>query len=143
MGSVRPVMVFFVADAGSIMVRVIDYQLPGVPGAESIYRLMTTVLDDKEARAEALARLYHARWTIETTLAELKTTLKGADIVLRSKTPDLVRQEFYGLLLAHYAIRKLMWEAALTRDEPPERLSFKHAVNTVRRKLPAYGAIPP
>lgn len=126
-----------------IMVRVIDYQLPGVPGAESIYRLMTTLLDEKEARAEALARLYHARWTIETTLAELKTTLKGADIVLRSKTPDLVRQEFYGLLLAHYAIRKLMWEAALTRDEPPERLSFKHAVNTVRRKLPAYGAIPP
>jgi len=44
---------------------------------------------------------------------------------------------------AHYAIRKLMWEAALTRDEPPERLSFKQAVNTVRRKLPAYGAIPP
>lgn len=126
-----------------IMVRVIDYQLPGVPGAESIYRLMTTLLDEKEARAEALARLYHARWTIETTLAELNTTLKGADIVLRSKTPDLVRQAFYGLLLAHYAIRKLMWEAALTRDEPPERLSFKHAVNTVRRKLPAYGAIPP
>lgn len=126
-----------------IMVRVIDYQLPGVPDAEPIYRLITTLLDDKEASAEALAALYHERWTIETTLAELKTTLKGADIVLRSKTPDLVRQEFYGLLLAHYAIRKLMWEAALTRDEPPERLSFKQAVNTVRRKLPAYGAIPP
>ena len=63
--------------------------------------------------------------------------------MLRSKTPDLVRQEFCGLLLAHYAIRRLIWEAALTRDEPPERLSFKQAVNTVRRKLPAYGAIPP
>lgn len=126
-----------------IMVRVIDYQLPGAPGAEPIYRLMTTLLDDKEASARALATLYHERWTIETTFAELKTTLKGADLVLRSKTPDLVRQEFYGLLLAHYAIRKLMWEAALTRDEPPERLSFKQAVNTVRRKLPSYGAIPP
>lgn len=126
-----------------IMVRVIDYPLPGAPGAEPIYRLMTTLLDDKEASAQALATLYHERWTIETTFAELKTTLKGADLVLRSKTPDLVRQEFYGLLLAHYAIRKLMWEAALTRDEPPERLSFKQAVNTVRRKLPAYGAIPP
>ena len=126
-----------------IMVRVIDYQLPGVPDAEPIYRVITTLLDDKEASAADLAKLFHERWTIETTLAELKTTLKGADIVLRSKTPDLVRQEFYGLLLAHYAIRKLMWEAALTRDEPPERLSFKQAVNTVRRKLPAYGAIPP
>ena len=126
-----------------IMVRVIDYQLPGVPDAEPLYRVITTLLDDKEASAEALAGLFHERWTIETTLGELKTTLKGADIVLRSKTPDLVRQEFYGLLLAHYAIRKLMWEAALRRDEPPERLSFKQAVNTVRRKLPAYGAIPP
>jgi len=126
-----------------ITVRVIDYQLPGVPDAEPIYRVITTLLDDKEASAFDLAKLFHARWTIETTLAELKTTLKGADIVLRSKTPDLVRQEFYGLLLAHFAIRKLMWEAALTRNEPPERLSFKQAVSTVRRKLPVYGAIPP
>ena len=126
-----------------IMVRVIDYQLPGVPDAEPIYRVMTTLLDHKEASAVPLAKLFHERWVIETTLAELKTTLKGADIVLRSKTPDLARQEFYGLVLAHYAIRKLMWEAALTRDEPPERLGFKQAVNTVRRKLPAYGAIPP
>ena len=126
-----------------IQVRVIDYQLPGVPDAEPIYRVITTLLDDKEASASDLAKLFHERWVIETTLAELKTTLKGADIVLRSKTPDLVRQEFYGLVLAHYAIRKLMWEAALSRDEPPERLSFKQAVNTVRRKLPAYGAIPP
>ena len=50
---------------------------------------------------------------IETTFAEIKTTLKGADIVLRSKTPELVRQEFWGLLLAHHVVRKLMWEAAL------------------------------
>ena len=126
-----------------IMVRVIDYQLTGIPGAEPLYRVITTLLDDKQASATALAGLFHERWTIATTFAELKTTLKGADLVLRSKTPDLVRQEFYGLLLAHYAIRKLMWEAALRRDAPPERLSFKQAVNTVRRKLPAYGAIPP
>ena len=126
-----------------ITVRVIDYQLPGVPDAEPIYRVITTLLNDKEASAADLAKLFHERWTIETTLAELKTTLKGADVVLRSKTPDLVRQEFYGLLLAHFAIRKLMWEAALTRDELPDRLSFKQAVNTVHRKLPAYGAIPP
>jgi len=129
--------------AKPIMVRVIDYQLPGVPDAEPVYRLITTLLDEHEVTAEALASLFHQRWTIETTFAELKTNLKGADLVLRSKTPDLVRQEFYGLLLAHYAIRKLMWEAALTRDEPPERLSFKQAVCTVRRKLPAYGAISP
>lgn len=69
--------------------------------------------------------------------------LRGAKIVLRSKTPDLVRQEFYGLLLAHFAIRGLMHEATLKQGEDPDRLSFTHAVRVIRRKLPLYGAIPP
>ena len=63
--------------------------------------------------------------------------------MLRSKTPDLVRQEFYGLLMAHFAIRGLMHEAALKADEDPDRLSFLHAVRVVRRKMARYGAIPP
>jgi len=54
-----------------------------------------------------------------------------------------VRQEFYGLLMAHFAIRGLMHEAALKADEDPDRLSFLHAVRVVRRKLQAFGAIPP
>ena len=74
---------------------------------------------------------------------ELKTPLRGARIVLRSKTPELVRQEFYGLLMAHFALRALMHEAALSADVDPDRLSFMHAVRVVRRKLPAFGAIPP
>jgi hypothetical protein len=69
--------------------------------------------------------------------------LRGARIVLRSKTPDLVRQEFYGLLLAHFAIRGLMHEAALKVDEDPDRISFVHAVRVIRRKLPSFNAIPP
>jgi hypothetical protein len=81
--------------------------------------------------------------TRQTTLDELKTHLRGAQIVLRSKTPELVRQEFYGLLLAHFALRGLMHEAALKAGEDPDRLSFLHAVRVVRRKLPLYGAIPP
>jgi IS4 transposase len=122
---------------------VIDYRLPGVDGAEPIYRLITTLLDPEQAPAQELAALYHARWTIETTFAELKTTLKGADIVLRSKTPELVRQEFWGLLLAHHVVRKAMIEAALVAGKPPDLLSFKHSLNVVRRKLPAAGALPP
>ena len=66
-----------------------------------------------------------------------------AKIVLRSKTPDLVRQEFYGLMMAHFAIRGLMHEAALKADEDPDRLSFLHAVRVIRRKLPRFAAIPP
>jgi hypothetical protein len=126
-----------------LRVRVIDYRLEGIPDAEPIYRLVTTILDHEKAPAQELAALYHERWEIETALDELKTHLRGAKIVLRSKTPELVRQEFYGLMMAHFAIRSLMHEAAVSADEDPDKLSFIHAVRVVRRKLPTYGAIPP
>ena len=126
-----------------VVVRVIDYLLEGVAGAEPIYRLVTTILEHEKAPAQELAALYHERWEIETALDELKTHLRGAKIVLRSKTPDLVRQEFYGFLMAHFALRGLMHEAALKADEDPDRLSFLHAVRVVRRKLPVFSAIPP
>ena len=124
-------------------VRVIDYRLEGIEDAEPIYRLVTTVLHPDAAPATDLAALYHERWEIETALDELKTHLRGAQIILRSKTPELVRQEFYGLLLAHFAIRGLMHDAALTVDEDPDRVSFVHAVRVVRRTLPRSVAIPP
>ena len=126
-----------------MVVRVVDYQLKDVPGAEPIYRLITTVLDPAQAPAKELAALYHERWEIETALDELKTHLRGAQIVLRSKTPELVQQEFFGLLMAHFAIRGLMHEAALKADEDPDRLSFLHAVRVVQRRMARYGAIPP
>jgi hypothetical protein len=126
-----------------IAVRVIDYRLEGIEGAEPIYRLATTILNPNQAPASELAALYHERWEIETAFDELKTHLRGARIVLRSKAPDLVRQEFYGLLMAHFAIRGLMHEAALKANEDPDRLSFLHAVRVVRRKLAVYPAIPP
>lgn len=127
----------------AIVVRVIDYRLDKVPDAEPIYRLITTVLDHKLAPAKELAALYHERWEIETALDELKTHLRGAQIVLRSKTPELVKQEFYGLLMAHFAIRGLMHEAALKAGEDPDRLSFLHAVRVVQRRLARFAAIPP
>ena len=126
-----------------VAVRVIDYRLEGIPGAEPVYRLLTTLLDPEQAPADELAALYHERWEIETALDELKTHLRGAGIVLRSRTPDMVRQEFYGLLMAHFAIRNLIHEAALKVGEDPDRLSFLHAVRVIRRKLPAAVAISP
>ena len=95
------------------------------------------------APASELAALYHERWEIEGALAELKTRLRGARVVLRSKTPELVRQEFWGLLLAHFAVRGLMHEAALQADEDPDRLSFSHAVHVIRRKIPHFAALSP
>lgn len=127
----------------AIVVRVIDYRLHDVPDTEAIYRLSTTILDPRQAPAKELAALYHERWEIETSLDELKTHLRGAQIVLRSKTPELVEQEFWGLLMAHFAIRGLMHEAALKADEDPGRLSFLHSVRVVQRRLRRYAATPP
>ena len=126
-----------------IQVRVVEYRLEGIAEAEPLYRLVTTILDPAAAQAAELAALYHERWEIEGALAELKTHLRGARMVLRSKTAELVRQEFWGLLLAHFAIRGLMHEAALRAGEDPDRLSFLHTVRVVRGKLPLFAALSP
>jgi hypothetical protein len=140
--------------------RVVECRLQGVADAEPLYRLVATILDPALAPAADLGALCHERWEIEGALAELKTQLRGAQAVLRSKTPDLapialrlrwVRQEFWGLALAHFAVRGLMHEAALRAGEDPDtlatlgasRLSFLHAVRVVRRKLPLLAAFPP
>ena len=134
------------ADRRSIPVRVVEYTLPGSPGAAVRYRLVTTLLDPTRAPALELAMLYHERWEIETTFDEFKTHLRGARRVLRSKTPELVRQEAWGFLLAHFALRALMHEAALgARPQPrdPDTLSFTHALRVTRRTLPHLAALPP
>jgi hypothetical protein len=134
------------ADRTPIPVRVIEYTLPGVPSAEASYRLVTTVLEPERAPAEEVAALYHQRWEMETAFDEVKTHLRGGQRVLRSKTPDLVRQEAWGFLLAHFAIRALMHEAALgalPRARDPDTLSFTHALRVTRRTLPHVAALPP
>lgn len=129
-----------------IPVRVIEYTLPGVPRADASYRLVTNILEPKRAPAEELATLYRERWEMETAFDEFKTHLRGPQRVLRSKTPELVRQEAWGFLLAHFAIRALMHEAALgalPRARDPDTLSFTHALRVTRRTLPHMAAIPP
>lgn len=130
-------------DQNGIVVRVIEYRLEGIANAEPLYRLVTTILVPEQAPAKELAALYHDRWEIENSLDELKTHLRGAKIVLRSKKPDLVSQEFYGFMMAHFAIRGLMHEAAQKGDVDPDRLSFVHAVRVIRRKLATFVALPP
>lgn len=130
-------------DREAIMVRVIEYRLEGMAEAEPFYRLVTTILQPSQAPARELAALYHERWEIENALDELKTHLRGAHIVLRSKRPELVRQEFYGIMMAHFALRGLMHEAAQKGDIDPDRLSYVHAVRVIRRKIATFVALPP
>jgi hypothetical protein len=118
-----------------IVVRVIEYELQGVEDAEPLYRLVTNLLDPLEAPAGELAEQYPQRWELEGSFDEIKTHLREGRKVLRSKLPELVRQEFWGLLLAHYAVRSLMVEAAQRRGRDPDEVSFVHAVRVMRRKV--------
>jgi hypothetical protein len=127
-------------DCDGILVRLIDYRIDGF---RESYRLVTNILDPAKAPALELAQLYSERWTIETAFDEIKTHLRGRNIVLRSKLPELVRQDVFGLLLAHYGVRFVMHDAALSEDISTDELSFVHTLRVVHRKLPWFVSFPP
>lgn len=131
------------AKARAIKVRVIDYTLPNMPEGQPHYRLMTTLLDDKAAPLLELAELYHRRWAMESVYDELKTHLVQNRRVLRSRTPELVRQEFFGWVLMHYCVRWLLHQGAAKYRIPHEDLSFVGHVQLIRQQQPLSGAFPP
>jgi hypothetical protein len=116
-------------------VRIVEYQLadPALAAEEQRYRLITTILEPDQAPAKELAALYPQRWELESALDELKTHQRGPRVVLRSKHPDGVYQEAYGHLCTHYAIRRVMHDAALRADLVPHRLSFIRSLRAARR----------
>ena len=131
------------ASTEGITVRVIDYALPNAADTQPRYRLLTTLLDEKTAPALELAALYHQRWEVESVFDELKTHLLQKRRVLRSKIADLVRQEFYGWVLAHYAVRWLMHQAATEHRLPQRSLSFTANVQLFRNAQPQSGVFSP
>jgi hypothetical protein len=128
-----------------LLVRVITYTItdPWLPGHGETYRVLTTLLDPRQAPAHELACAYHERWEIELVVDELDTHQRLAGRTLRSLKPVGVIQELYGLLLAHYAVRVLMHEAALQADLDPDRLSFVHALEVVRDAVPEFQLVVP
>ena len=132
-------------EATHIPVRVVEYTVSGDPGRgePEIFRLITTVLDYEEITAPELAAAYHERWEYEISLREIETQMLEPGRGLRSKSPELVRQELWGLLLAHYAIRSLMTEAANSAGIDPDRQSFIRSINVVRRQVTDQAAFSP
>jgi hypothetical protein len=115
--------------------RVVEYRLddPALAEEDQRYRLITTILEPDAGPAKELAALYPQRWELESALDELKTHQRGPRVVLRSKHPDGVYQEAYGHLCTHYAIRRVMHDAALQADLVPHRLSFIRSLRAARR----------
>jgi len=128
-----------------LLVRVITYTItdPALPGHGETYRVLTTLLDPCQAPAHELACAYHERWEIELVVDELDTHQRLAGRTLRSLKPVGVIQELYGLLLAHYAVRVLMHEAALQADVDPARPSFLPALEVVRDAVPEFQLVVP
>ncbi|MGH3237825.1 MAG: IS4 family transposase [Streptosporangiaceae bacterium] len=126
-----------VDDSKAALVRVIEYEVPGRDGGGSgeLIALITTITEMTAAPAPLLAQAYHERWEHETGNAQLKTHLRGPGRVLRSKSPDMVRQEIYGYLLTHYAISALICQAATEADIDPDRVKFTRTVRIVRRAV--------
>lgn len=129
-----------------LSIRVIEYKiLDQVNKDESNqkYRLVTNIFEPNQAPADELAQLYHERWEIETLYSEIKVGLNNNNSILRSKTPDLVYQEFWAMLISHFAIRHMMAQAAWANGRDPDDLSFKGTLNIIKRKTPQIAVSPP
>jgi hypothetical protein len=118
-------------------VRVIEYEIPDRAGngKNETVTLITTITDPAQAPAAVLAQAYHQRWEHETGNQQLKTCLRGPGKVLRSRSPDLVRQEIYGYLLTHYAISALICQAATAAGTDPDRVKFSRTLRIARRRV--------
>jgi hypothetical protein len=131
-----------VPDHVRIPVRVVEYTV-GNRGSEEVIRLITTLTDHREHPAGELAALYAERWEFELGLDEIETHQIAHNRVLRSRRPDLVEQELWGLLVTHYAIRHLMHEAADDLEIDEDRLSFTRSLRVVRRNVVNDSGFPP
>ena len=127
------------------LVRVVEYTVPDRVGngAGELIVVLTTVTDPDAAGPEELAGTYHQRWEEETANDQLKTHLRGPGRVLRSRLPDLARQEIWAWLIVHYAIAVLIARAAEAADLDPDRISFTRTLRIVRRTATGTADFPP
>jgi hypothetical protein len=127
------------------LVRVVEYDVPDRAGngTGELIVLLSTILDPGQARVDELAAAYHDRWEEETANDQLKTHLRGPGRVLRSRLPDLARQEIWAWLSVHYALAVLIARAAEAADMDPDRISYTRTLRLVRRSATGTAAFPP
>lgn len=132
-----------ITDLPGVSVRVVDYEVPNRGENSELFTVITNILDHEEMTSVDLAEAYHERWEIELAFDEVETHQRGSAVILRSKSPEMVQQELYGLLITHYGVRQLMTEAADQADIDPDRLSFTRSLNIVRRQVTSQAAFSP
>jgi Insertion element 4 transposase N-terminal/Transposase DDE domain len=125
-------------DMRGLMVRVIEYTHDDThrPGAGERHRLITDLTNPEDLPASEAPVVYHERWEEELAFDEIKTHLSGRAVPIRSKTPAGVVQEIYGLVLAHYVMRRVMHDAAVVASQDPDRLSFIDSLRVLQCQLP-------
>jgi hypothetical protein len=128
-----------------LVVRVLTYTItdPDRTGYQEEHRLMTSLLDHTVFPAMRLICAYHERWEIELVFDELGNRLRLTRVPFRAKHPIGVLQEVYGLLLAHYAVRAVIHDAACRASIDPDRVSFLHAVRLIALALPIFQVVEP
>jgi hypothetical protein len=132
-----------ITDLPGIPVRAVDYEVTDRGDHDEIITVVTTIMDPGDVPAPGLAAAYHERWEAEQVIGEVKTHQRGPTTILRSRTPEMIQQEIWGLLLTHYGIRHLMAEAADQAELDPDRLSFIRALRVVRRQVSGQAAFSP
>ena len=93
--------------------------------------LLTSLLDPKAYPASEIVALYHERWELELGYDELKTELLDREETLRSKSPDAVAQETWGILIAYNLLRLEMEKIAEEAGVEPTRISFVAAMRLI------------
>lgn len=111
--------------------RAIHYKRKGFPRAT----LLTSLLDAKQYPAKELIALYHERWETELGYDEVKTHLLDREEAIRSRSPEGVRQELWGIAIAYNLIRLEMERAAKEADVPPTRISFMAALALIKDEI--------
>jgi Insertion element 4 transposase N-terminal/Transposase DDE domain len=121
------------------IVRIVEYTVTvsAADGSTRVepFRLVTSLLDDRLAPADQIAALYHQRWEIELGYGELKCRLRGAEFILRSRSPELVCQEMHAFLVVYQALAGLRTHTAQAADLEPARISFTVTVRLARDQV--------
>jgi Transposase DDE domain len=134
------------ADIPGITVRVIEYAVTTDADTDvsELFCLVTDLLDPQQLSAPQAAQAYGQRWQIETAFAELETGIRGGPaVVLRSKSPDMIRQELYAMLCTYQAIRTLICHAAAAEGLDPDRISFTRAKEAIAARVTGAAAFSP